>query len=437
MKKILMLILFTSSLFAQQKVLTLEESIQIGLKNSKDLKIANSKINNADYKLSEVNSLFLPQITFLGNYTRLSENIPAFEVTLPFSPSPVRIAEPIYDNYTFKLGFSQPLFTGLKLSSSKKAANYNLNAEKYNYSKEENEVAFKIYTAFWNYYRANEIKKVIELNLKQIENHLNDTKNYFQQGLVSKNDVLKLEVQYSNTKLKLIETENNLDISKMAFNKALGIDLETQTNVVVDQHQLETSSFDDSDLFDEALSNRDELKSLAFRVEGSKENIKTVKSEYFPSIYLTGNFYYSNPNPRFQPAVDEFNNNWDVGVTLSWNVWDWGKTSSKVSQAEQTKIQLETNYSQLQENIQLEVHQNYSNLVKNEEKIAVNKIAFEQANENYRITVEKYNLQIVSSTDLIDAESLLLQAETNLKTAQVDYQIAKANLSKSLGRKIY
>lgn len=437
MKKILMLILFTSSLFAQQKVLTLEESIQIGLKNSKDLKIANSKINNADYKLSEVNSLFLPQITFLGNYTRLSENIPAFEVTLPFSPSPVRIAEPIYDNYTFKLGFSQPLFTGLKLSSSKKAANYNLNAEKYNYSKEENEVAFKIYTAFWNYYRANEIKKVIELNLKQIENHLNDTKNYFQQGLVSKNDVLKLEVQYSNTKLKLIETENNLDISKMAFNKALGIDLETQTNVVVDQHQLETSSFDDSDLFDEALSNRDELKSLAFRVEGSKENIKTVKSEYFPSIYLTGNFYYSNPNPRFQPAVDEFNNNWDVGVTLSWNVWDWGKTSSKVSQAEQTKIQLETNYSQLQENIQLEVHQNYSNLVKNEEKIAVNKIAFEQANENYRITAEKYNLQIVSSTDLIDAESLLLQAETNLKTAQVDYQIAKANLSKSLGRKIY
>lgn len=437
MKKFLMLILFTSSLFAQQKVLTLEESIQIGLKNSKDLKIANSKINNADYKLSEVNSLFLPQITFLGNYTRLSENIPAFEVTLPFSPSPVRIAEPIYDNYTFKLGFSQPLFTGLKLSSSKKAANYNLNAEKYNYSKEENEVAFKIYTAFWNYYRANEIKKVIELNLKQIENHLNDTKNYFQQGLVSKNDVLKLEVQYSNTKLKLIETENNLDISKMAFNKALGIDLETQTNVVVDQHQLETSSFDDSDLFDEALSNRDELKSLAFRVEGSKENIKTVKSEYFPSIYLTGNFYYSNPNPRFQPAVDEFNNNWDVGVTLSWNVWDWGKTSSKVSQAEQTKIQLETNYSQLQENIQLEVHQNYSNLVKNEEKIAVNKIAFEQANENYRITAEKYNLQIVSSTDLIDAESLLLQAETNLKTAQVDYQIAKANLSKSLGRKIY
>lgn len=437
MKKILMLILFTSSLFAQQKVLTLEESIQIGLKNSKDLKIANSKINNADYKLSEVNSLFLPQITFLGNYTRLSENIPAFEVTLPFSPSPVRIAEPIYDNYTFKLGFSQPLFTGLKLSSSKKAANYNLNAEKYNYSKEENEVAFKIYTAFWNYYRANEIKKVIELNLNQIENHLNDTKNFFQQGLVSKNDVLKLEVQYSNTKLELIEAENNLDISKMAFNKALGVDLETQTNVVVDQHQLETSSFDSSDLFDEALSNRNELKSLAFRVEGSKENIKTVKSEYFPSIYLTGNFYYSNPNPRFQPAVDEFNNNWDVGVTLSWNVWDWGKTFSKVSQAEQTKIQLETNYSQLQENIQLEVHQNYSNLVKNEEKIAVNKIAFEQANENYRITAEKYNLQIVSSTDLIDAESLLLQAETNLKTAQVDYQIAKANLLKSLGRKIY
>jgi len=163
----------------------------------------------------------------------------------------------------------------------------------------------------------------------------------------------------------------------------------------------------------------------------------TQQINLFPSVYLTGNYYYSNPNPRFQPAKDEFNYNWDIGVTLSWDVWNWGLTSSQVSQAEQTKIQLETNYDQLKENIQMEVHSNYLNLLKTEEKVKVNKTALEQALENYRITAEKYNLQLASSTDLIDAETLKLQAETNLKTAEVDYQIAKVRLEKSLGRRIY
>jgi len=359
MKKIMMLILLTGSLLAQQKSLTLEESIKIGLENSKDLKIASTKRNSADYKLSEVGSMFLPQFNILGNYTRLSDNIPAFEVSLPFSPSPVRIAESIYDNYTFKIGFSQPLFTGFKLLSSKNAAMYNLKAEEYDYSKEENETAFRIQSAFWNYYKATEITKVIEQTLKQIENHLNDTKNFFNQGLVSNNDVLKLEVQYSNTKLMLIEAENNLNISKMAFNKALGFDLDSQINVVVNPGELQTIEYDAKDISNEALNNRNELKSLSYRVEGSKENIKAAWSELYPSVYLTGNYYYSNPNPRFQPAVNEFNNNWDIGVTLSWNFWDWGKTSFKVSQAEQTKIQLETNYDLLKENIQMEVQRNY------------------------------------------------------------------------------
>jgi len=207
--------------------------------------------------------------------------------------------------------------------------------------------------------------------------------------------------------------------------------------VAAEEQSLNTVSYDLSEIINEAINNRHELKSLAYRVEGSKEGISAARSSLFPSVYLTGNYNYSNPNQKFQPVMNEFNYNWDVGVTLSWDVWNWGLTSSQVSQAEQTKIQLETKYDQLKENIQLEVHSNYLNLLKTEEKVKVNKIALEQASENYRITAEKYNLQLASSTDLIDAETLKLQAETNLKTAEVDFQIAKVRLSKSLGRRIY
>jgi outer membrane protein TolC len=432
-----MFILFASSLFAQERVLTLQESLEIGLQNSKDLKISQSRINYSDAKLSEINSQFLPQFKLFGNYTRLSDNIPAFEFTSPFFPNAIRVSEPLYNNYTFKLGFTQPLFTGFKLLSSRSAAKYNLQASESDYSKEQNEVAFNIYNAYWNYYKAEEVRNVIAQTLQQIENHLRDTRNFYEQGLVSNNDLLKLEVQYSNTQLMLIEAENNLKIAKIAFNKELGIDLDAQTKVAATEKSMSLVNYDLSEIINEAINNRYELKSLAYRVERSKEGITAAQSSLFPSVYLSGNYYYSNPNPRFQPAKDEFNYNWDVGVTLSWDVWNWGLTSSQVSQAEQTKIQLETNYDQLKENIRMEVHSNYLNLLKTEEKVKVNKIALEQALENYRITAEKYNLQLASSTDLIDAETLKLQAETNLKAAEVDYQISKVRLEKSLGRRIY
>lgn len=434
---VIMFILFASSLFAQERVLTLQESLEIGLQNSKDLKISQSRINYSDAKLSEINSQFLPQFKLFGNYTRLSDNIPAFEFTSPFFPNAIRVSEPLYNNYTFKLGFTQPLFTGFKLLSSRSAAKYNLQASESDYSKEQNEVAFNIYNAYWNYYKAEELRNVIAQTLQQIENHLRDTRNFYEQGLVSNNDLLKLEVQYSNTQLMLIEAENNLKIAKIAFNKELGIDLDAQTKVAATEKSMSLVNYDLSEIINEAINNRYELKSLAYRVEGSKEGITAAQSSLFPSVYLSGNYYYSNPNPRFQPAKDEFNYNWDVGVTLSWDVWNWGLTSSQVSQAEQTKIQLETNYDQLKENIRMEVHSNYLNLLKTEEKVKVNKIALEQALENYRITAEKYNLQLASSTDLIDAETLKLQAETNLKAAEVDYQISKVRLEKSLGRRIY
>ncbi len=103
----------------------------------------------------------------------------------------------------------------------------------------------------------------------------------------------------------------------------------------------------------------------------------------------------------------------------------------------QTEVQLATNLEQLKENIQMEVYANYLDLNRHEARVNVSKEALNQALENYRITCEKYDTQLATSTDLIDAETLKLQAETNLKTAEVDSRVARVKLEKSLGRVIY
>ncbi|HQF41437.1 MAG TPA: TolC family protein, partial [Ignavibacteriaceae bacterium] len=127
----------------------------------------------------------------------------------------------------------------------------------------------------------------------------------------------------------------------------------------------------------------------------------------------------------------------DVGVTLSWDVWDWGSTKSKTTQAEELSIQTQTSLEKLNDNIEIEVYQTYLNLIKSKEKVDVSKLSLEQASENYRITSEKYKEQLATSTDLIDAETSELQAATNLTASLIDFNLAKVRLEKVVGRKIY
>lgn len=438
MKKIILFgLMMISILYPQTQKLTLQESIELGLQNSKDLKISQSKLKSSDAKVSEVGSMFLPQLKLMANYTRLSDNVPPFEVTTPFSPLPIKISDPVLDNYNIRLSLQQPLFTGFKLSSSKKAAQYNFNAAESEYSKEMNETALNIHTAFLNYYRTEEVRNLLDKSLGQIKNHLKDTKNFLENGLVTQNDYLKLQVQYSNTKLQLIEAENNLEVARAIFNKTLGLPLESKTEISVGLLSVNNVDYDIEDLIKEAKQNRDELESLAFRLKAAEENINAARSGWFPSVYLTGNYYYSNPNARFQPLTDQWNDTWDVGVTLSWDIWDWGLTSSKTTQAEESAVQTQTSLEKLNDNIEVEVYQSYLNLIKSKEKIDVSKLNLDQASENYRITSEKYNEQLATSTDLIDAEVSELLAANNLTSSLIEYNLATVRLEKAVGRRIF
>jgi outer membrane protein TolC len=190
-------------------------------------------------------------------------------------------------------------------------------------------------------------------------------------------------------------------------------------------------------LLKEADENRNELKSLAYQKEATDESVDAARAGWYPSIYLTGNFYYSRPNSRIQPAKDEFYDTWDVGVNASWELWNWGYTSSLSEQAKQASRQVETNLSKVKDAVETEVYSNYLNLEKNIQKVQVSRLNVQQAEENHRIVSDKFNYQLASSSDLVDAETAELQAKTNLTNALIEYAVSKVRLEKSLGRKIY
>lgn len=437
MKKIIVIISILATIgFAQDKVLTLDQCVQLGMENSNELKISKAKVESSDAKITEANSHLLPQLKFQASYMRLS-NIPPIAISLDFLPQPVEIAPVILNNYNLKLSLQQPLFTGFRLWSVKSIASNNYQASNFEYNKDLNEVAFKIQNAFWNYYKAEHIKKLIKENLKLTKKHLEDTKNFVERSLATRNDLLKLQVQYSNTELQLIEADNNVDIARSNLNKQLNLPLEARTGIEANQIDTTNNNYELSDLIKKAHSNRNDLKSLEYRLEASDKGITAANSGWYPSIYLVGDYYYSRPNQRIFPAVDKFKDTWDVGVSLQWDIWNWGFTSSQSTQAEQQKIQVEASLSQLKDVVELEVYQSFLTYKRANDKIRVSRLTVEQASENYRITHQKYEQQLATSTDLIDAEVALLQAKTSLTTSLVDYQLAKVKLDKAIGQKIY
>jgi outer membrane protein len=439
MKKVIILFLFASTLiFAQQKILTLQESLDLGLKNSKELKIAKAKLIIAEAKMTESTSYLLPQLKFSASYMHLS-NVPPFTIPeIPhLIPAPITMSPTILNNYNLKLSLQQPLFTGFRLWSLKDASSENYKAEESIYKSSINDAALNIETAFWNFYKAKQLKSVLDENLKQIKKHLDDTKNFLKNGLATQNDVLKLEVEYSNIQLKIIDTKNNIDLARLNFNRILSLPIQENTDIEITKMDTTFTKYNIDYILKEAEDNRNDLKSLKYRVKASDNAVTAANGSWYPSVFLVGDYYYSKPNQRYFPAVNEFKNTWDVGVTLQWDIWNWGLTSSQVTEAEQTRIQAKTAYEQLKDALQVEVYHEYLNYNRTLDKVRVSQQSVGQAEENYRIIQDKYDQQIATSTDLIDAEVSVRQAKTNLTNSLVDYQLAKAQLEKAIGKKLY
>lgn len=434
---IIIIIIFFSSALYSQKIFSLKESIKTGIENSKELKISYSKVKVSEAKITEAKSQYFPQLKFTAGYSRLSD-VPPFSITVPFLSTPITVSESILNSYNFRLNFQQTLFSGFRISSLYNTTELNKEAADYDFEKDKSDVALNIITAYWNLYKAKLIKQIIDENLKTAEQHLIDTKNFKSAGLATENDVLKLEVQYSNIKLQRYEIENNIELFKLSFNKSIGIDLNAESDIeTVTDINISELKADYNESIKSALKNRPEVKSFQKKIEIGEQNIITSKSTYFPSIFLTGNYTFSNPNQRYQPPLDKFKGTWEVGLLFSWDIWNWGYTSSQVFQAEQSVLQGSTVLEQVNENIKLEVKQNLLSLELATEKLNTLNLIISQAEENLRITTEKYNNQLSTSTELIDAQNTLFTAKTNYTNSIADYQIALTKYKKSTGEKFY
>lgn len=418
------------------KTLTLNDAIKMGVANSNHLKLSQAKIAEANASLREAKEHRLPDFKISGSYLRLSNPTVDMKMKLgggagtdttnssSSGSSSINVNEAAYGIANISL----PLFSGFRIQRGIESAKYLQKATLLDAEKDKDEVIKNIVAAYSNLYKAKAAVDLVEENLKQSKQRVKDFEHLEENGLMARNDLLKAQLQQSKVELTLLDAENGYKIA--GINMALMLGLPEETILSPDEQSF--STIDDSRNFTEweqiAMDNRQDAKALSYRAKAAHIGIKAAKSEYYPSLALTGGYMAA-----YIPNIITITNAMNVGVGLKYSPSSLWKVGSKVAQAKAKAQQLQINQDILNDGIKLQVAQAYQDYLSNQKKIEVYNEAVTQAQENYRIIKNKYDNSLATTTDLLDADVAQLQAALNYAFAKVDAIVSYKTLQQSAG----
>ncbi|NLR67073.1 TolC family protein [Chitinophaga varians] len=420
---------------AQQSVkpLSLNEAISLSLQNSKQLKASQARIEEANANVKTANERQLPDVSISGSYLRLTQ--PNLDLKLGKGGSNPGggsgMEAPKVDQAAYGMAnVSIPVFAGMMIQSGKEAARYLAQAAKLDADKDRDDVIENTIGAYSNLYKATQAVKLMEENLRQSTQRVKDFSNLEKNGLLARNDLLKAELQQSNYELSLMDAQNSLKVANLNMNIMLGLPDNTTL-------QLDTTVFKVDDKTDGrgvaefeqlAYQNRKDAASLGAKEKAAFANIKGVKGEYYPSLAVTGGYVAA-----YIPNVVTITNAVMGGVGLKYNLSSLWKTGSKVASAKAQLAQLQANEASLTDAIHLDVVRSYENYLLSRKKMDTYIKAIEQSEENYRITKNKHDNNLATTTDLLDADVANLQAHLNYTFARADALVAYNKLLQASG----
>ncbi len=396
------------------------------------MKASSAKAEGAAARTTEANASLFPSVKVDGAYRRLSE-VPPWAVGLPGMAAPIVIFPFIPNNYTLHAGVQQPLFTGFKLASNLRAAELLAKAASLDRINDESDLVLAITVAYWTLHQTRETNRFVDENVARLETYEKDTRNLLNAGLATRNDLLKIQVQLSNAKLTQIDAVNDQQVAMMNLNNLIGQPLEVEVETV-DSPRIDSTTAPGQPfgtLVTQAWTYRPDLQAMQARVQASEASVKAAKGNWWPQIFLTGNYYYSRPNSRYIPPLDAWKPTWDVGVSVQLDVWNWGATSAQVEQAHASMLANQFMFEQMKENVSLEVKRYDLAKRRAREKVDVSALAISQAEENVRTTQDKYHTGLATSTEVLDASVALLQARTSYTGALVEFEVARARLTRA------
>ena len=399
--------------------LTIQGCIRIALERNLAIKSAEEEIRASLDRRWQAGAEMLPKFSAQYSGTRFNEDRSILTGTDFATSDKLYELQGIVDQPIFRGGYLLYSYqiTGLQTDSS--------------YIRKEitrQDLIFLVYNAYFNILKAYKLRDVAEQAVKALEGHRNVAREFYNVGMIPKNDLLKSEVELANAVQDLTRASNNVEVAESTLNTILRQPLNTPLNLK-DKLEYKPVPYDLDEASSIGLKERPEIQNADISISISNKGVQVAKSGYFPKVSITYN--YNKIGEKLAADDDE---SWSIIASAKWSFFEWGKVWKQVDEAERVVNQAQNNKEQVIDNIKLEVKEAFLKLKEAEKNIVVAQKSIEQAEEGFRISQERYKEQVATSIEVLDAQTLLTQARTNYFNALSDYNLAKARLERAMGR---
>ena len=411
------ILLLTIPAYSQVDTLTINDCIEIALKNNPQIKLAESNVELSSSNLKSTMSVLYPQVSFQTGWTRNGGT--------SFIGPIVRAG--YYNNYSYGFQLQQLVFDFGKTYSKISASSDLNNASKQDYISAEQNLIMNTYISYFAYLQAQRVLKVSNETLKQTEEHLTQAKALFSVGRSPQFDVLKARTDLDNAKVNLITAESNLRISKLqlenVLNKKLGDNYFFQDNLEVSK-----DTIDEAAAISTALKNRPELIASKYKVEASKSQLTSAWTSNLPSINVAGGYNWKNY------IIDtKFPDSWNVGVTLSLPLFQGFALDAGIDQARASLKNSEAQNDLTTQAVMLDVQQQFANFQVSMSQISATKSLVDQAALTLKTAEGRYAQGVGSPLEITDAQVGYFNAQTLYIQTLYNYQVAYVRLHRAMG----
>ena len=391
-----------------------------------DQRIAASRwsVHSASSTAAAARAERFPSLKMSGEYYALSDQ-PAFVAQLP---APLPAAELPFLNSSgvgFQAMVNQPLYTFGRISHGIIAAEEGVKAYQADSGRTVLDVKMNVAEIYIVVLRTRRIIDVVDSKVVSLDAHAREVADFFDKGLVPRNDLLAAQVALANARQEALQVHNTLQVANAAYNRALGRSLDAPVNLA----EVQAGDFpnDVEELTERALQSRPELVAISAQARSLREQAASLQAKRAPQVGLQGGFLYLE-NDYVDP-----NGIGVIGLGVEWTPMDSGRTSHQaaaLTEKAEASVRL---CRDAQSMIALEVRQKWLDLQTAIHRIETIRQATTQADENLRVARDRYQHQVGTNTEVLDAETLRLQAYTNFYNSSYEALLADLRLRRAIG----
>ena len=456
---------------------TLDQCRQLALENNKEIMVRVQQARKAGFQKKEAFAAYLPALDFAGGYVYNQKEVSVIGedqhlpvqsfnletqkyeyslVTNPLTGKPVltpdgtpipsqtallpkeALTYNIHNVFFGAVTLTQPIYMGGKIVAMNRLADLNSQINDNMLVNESQNVVYAVDAAYWTVVSLHAKHELAVSYVNLLDSLSRNVRLMLDQGVATRSDLLSVEVKLNEANVDLLKVENGLTLSRMALAQVCGLPVNSDMQVAdestleADPHAEVATSYD----MEEVYAARSDLRALALGVKAKGEQANVARADMLPNIALVGAYSFSNPN-MFNGFDRSFSGAFSVGVMLKIPLWHWGGNYNKYRAAKADRTIMELQLQDAREKVGLQVSQaafKAKEAIKTYQATCSN---MAKAQENLRTAQIGFREGVITTDDVMAAQTAWLKANSERIDAAIDVQLCDVYLQKVLGKLPY